>query len=131
MKIEDGLEALQKSELIPDDIYDAKIIGVKDVIMRKLGGKVGCVATFELESAQEAANNVPEVIGRTVDYWLVGKSRYGLRRLLEHMKQNIDGFDGNVPGGDTANLAGYKIKIRISSSQNPNTEEWENRATPL
>jgi len=131
MRIEEGLEALQRADLIPDDLYTVKIISVKDVVMKKLNNKPGCVAKLEIVEAQDPSNNVPEILGRVLDYWLVGKTRAGLRRLLEHLKQTNEGFDGNVPGGDTANLVELTFKARITSSENPNTNEWENRAIPL
>ena len=124
MKIEEGLDALQRAELIPDDVYTVTIAAVKDVNMVKFNNKPGCVAKCEITAADDAANNVPEIVGRSVDYWLVGRNARGLRRLLEHLDLET------VPGGDTANLVGLEFKGRISSWEDKDGE-WKNQISPL
>lgn len=123
MKVNEGLDALQKADLIPDDIYEVEIVACKDVTMKKHNNKPGCVAKLTITSAEDPANNVPEVLGRTVDYWLVGKRSTGLQRVLEHL-----GYD-EVPGGDTVGLVGEKLKGRITSYEYQGT--WENQFSPL
>ena len=126
MIIQEGLDALQKAELIPDDVYTVKIVAVKDVKMPTYNNKQGCVAKCEIVAADDPANNVPEIQGRLIDYWLVGRSPKGLRLLLAHLDLTMDALKG-----DTANLAGLTFKGRISSWEDPKDEEWKNQLNPL
>ena len=123
MQINEGREALAKADLIPDGDYTLLIKSVKDVKMKKYGGKEGSVSKVEIIEADDPANDVPEVIGRVFDFWLVGKNTRSLRLLLQHL--NLD----EVPDGDTMNLSGVSFKGRITSWQGDDGE-WNNSVRP-
>lgn len=123
MEVTEGREALAKADLIPVGEYTLEIVGVEDMEMKKYPGKKGSVAKTRITEAEDVENNVPEVIGRAIDYWLIGKNTRGLRMLLQHL-----GLD-EVPGGDTINLKGIIFKGKVTSWQDKN-EEWQNQVRP-
>ena len=68
-------------------------------------------------------NNVPQVIGRRLDYWLVGQGgKQGVKLLIEHKVINDPegGWEDGIPIGpdgtrDTQNLVGVTYKARVGS----------------
>jgi hypothetical protein len=123
LQVTEGREALAKADLIPDGVYTLNITDVEDVPMKKYGGKIGSVAKVRINEADDAENDVPEVIGRTFNYWLVGANSRNLRMLLQHLDLE------EVPGGDTLNLKGTTFKGRVSSWKN-DKGEWQNQVRP-
>ncbi len=123
MQVAQGREALAKADLVPEGDYTLDIVGVEDVIMKKLDNKPGSVAKVRITEADDAENDIPEIIGRAFDYWLVGKNSRGLRMLLQHM--DLD----ETPGGDTLNLKGMSFKGRVSSWKD-SKDEWQNQVRP-
>ena len=123
MKVAEGREALAKADLIPEGDYTLEIISVKDVEMKKYNDKPGSVAKVKIIEAEDAENDIPEIIGRVFDHWLVGKNSRNLRLLLQHL-----GLD-ETPGGDTLNFKGMTFKGRVSSWKD-NKEEWNNQVRP-
>lgn len=124
MQVTEGREALAKADLVPEGNYTLEIVGVEDVVMKKYNNKDGSVGKVRITEAEDAENNVPEILGRAFDYWLVGKNSRGLRMLLQHL--DLD----SVPEGDTLNLKGLTFRGRVSSWKDKN-DEWQNQVRPL
>ncbi len=122
MQVTDGREALAKADLIPEGNYTLEIVGVEDVDMKKYS-KQGSVAKVRITEAEDVENQIPEVIGRAFDYWLIGKNTRGLRMLLQHL--DLD----ECPGADTKNLKDLTFQGRVSSWKNKD-EEWNNQVRP-
>lgn len=122
MQVTDGREALAKADLIPEGNYTLEIVGVEDVDMKKYNKK-GSVAKVRITEAEDAENQIPEIIGRAFDYWLIGKNSRGLRMLLQHL--DLD----ETPGQDTINLKGISFQGRVSGWKN-NQDEWNNQVRP-
>ncbi len=104
MQVTEGREALAKADLVPEGNYTLEIVGVDDVIMKKQNNKPGSVTKVRITEAEDVENNIPEIIGRAFDFWLIGKNTRGLRMLLQHL--DLD----ETPGGDTLNFKGIKFQ---------------------
>jgi len=129
MEINEGLDALQRAELVGDDDYDLRIVEVRE---ETPNGEVGPewtpgwgVASCEIIAANDPLNNNPETIGRRVDYWLFNRyGTVGLRMLIQH-KHMFDpegGWDQGIPRDSeghrlTTNLVGVEFTAKVTSKQ--------------
>lgn len=128
MQVNEGLDALQRAELVPDDTYELKIVRVRDERPKDSQDPTGfqpswSVASCEVLSADDPLNNIEQFIGRRLDYWLIGQGgKQGVKLICEHKVQNDpgggweDGIPANEHGErDTQNLVGVTFKARVGS----------------
>lgn len=128
MEVKDGLDALQRAELVPDDTYDMRIVKIRDE--RPKDGQDPAtfqpswsIASCEIVKAEDPMCDVDQVIGRRLDYWLIGQGGHrGLTVLLLHKHQSDPdgGWDQGIPADmngdrDTKNLVGVEFRARVGS----------------
>lgn len=123
MQVSAGREELAKADLLPEGNYTLVISRVEDVEMKKYPGKTGSIAKCRITEAEDEENNVPEIIGRALDYWLIGKNNRGLRMLLQHL--DLD----ETPDGDTKGFESLSFKGHVSSWKDAK-DEWQNQVRP-
>lgn len=137
MEVNEGIDALQKAEMIPDGIYELEMGRIRDEkepddwdgITNGPFKPSWCASSPEIvgiedpEALKLLGINPDEIMGRRVDFWLAGKfGKSNLRRLLLHKQQTDpqggweDGIPLNADGRRlTQNLAGVRFKANVFS----------------
>lgn len=147
MEVKEGLEALQAEDMIPKDVYKLRIRRIKEA--RPPEGtnpeefeSTYSIAECELLKARDAANNDPKILGRRVDYWLIGDPKYGGRRglmsllLHKHLYDPEGGWVHGIPEDEmgrrlTTNLTGTEFNATVQPYQKKDSTEWGYAVYPI
>ena len=136
MIIKDGLEALEKSDFLPEAAYELLIKEVREPARPEDVSADDwvpdySVAELEVLKPGDPAIDIRQVAGRTISYWLyskypkVGRPADGLIAVMRAL--NIR----SLPNNDTHALQGMKFVGKIKNFHVKSKNEWRQQVEPI